>query len=432
MKGTASRIVMTILLTGAFLSASPPQTTPDTRTVALLGQAAPGSNGAQFVGFGFPSVNSSGAVAFVGELTPINTPYGKIPGKTIPRVLFLAPPDGPMRRIVGFKDAIPNEASFFSDVGNPVLNDAGEIAFRANVGSGATDQRIFLQTDNELLPIARTGNPAPGTGENFKTLGILGLALNNTRTVAFEGTYGTSGQGIFTYSNGTVRPVVLRGQPVPSGVVGSFVSFEGVGLNETGQIVFTATIQTVTNGNVVGVFVASGTNIKAAAVEGQSAPYAVGGNFNSLRVPSINDSGDVAFVDSISAGKGNPASSPRGVFVITRGGATAVASDRRERPSDPVTSGNFYSVKALRTNDGNSAVMFIAWNDTNGRKAVFLYTQAKLQQLVQQGDTTPAGGRYSLITTDISIAKTGYFAFAANVEGSTSTKAGIFVGKASL
>ncbi len=60
------------------------------QTVVLTGQSAPGSGGARFTGLGRPSINSAGTVAFRAEMTPTEVSFGTVPGKVIPGGVFLA------------------------------------------------------------------------------------------------------------------------------------------------------------------------------------------------------------------------------------------------------------------------------------------------------------------------------------------------------
>src|SRR5262245_39015460 len=67
------------------------------------------------------------------------------------------------------------------DYGGAVLNDAGQIAFRANVtGSGVdstNNQGVWSEGSGSLSLVARTGSQAPGaaSGVNFKTDPVLEL-----------------------------------------------------------------------------------------------------------------------------------------------------------------------------------------------------------------------------------------------------------------
>src|SRR5437868_3860950 len=67
----------------------------------LVGQPAPGANGAAFVGFSRPSINNQGVIAFQAELTPIPVSLGEIPGLFIPKGIFLVDAKGSLTRVVG-------------------------------------------------------------------------------------------------------------------------------------------------------------------------------------------------------------------------------------------------------------------------------------------------------------------------------------------
>ncbi len=301
----------------------------------------------------------------------------------------------------------------------------------ARIGRGYENQGVFLQTSTGLVSIARTGDPAPGAPGSFGRFGQFGLILNNAGKIAFEATFNgpEPGDGIFEYSNGNLSSAVLRGQSAPGTQGGIFDHFLGLAINQAGQIAFVASL--MGGPAASGVFVADNAGIRMLALEGQPAPYTGGGTFGNLRQPSINDSGDVAFVDTTAVrGRFGNTFFPKGLFVATSSTISAVARVRDQvRPGDPILTGNFQQPTIVR-NAGKNSVLFVAWNQVQGRNSLLFYSNNSLVQLLQEGDPAVVGGVHSFIGNQ-ALASSGHLAFVSNLEGA-SAKAGIFVNKLSF
>ena len=401
------------------------------RAVVLTGQTAPGMNGALFKTLGRPSINSSGVVAFKASVTAIPVSYGALTGKIIPSGIFLAVGDS-ISRIVSSGDAVPSRSlSFFSDFGSPVLNDGGHVAFSARIGTGYDNLGVFIQTGRALVPIAFTGDPAPGTDGSFATLGRYGLALNNEGNVAFEATFDgrEPGDGIFMYSNGELTALVLRGQPVPGGRGESFDHFSGLVMNEASEVAFAASVRAERGGTTSsGIFVGVGGRLRTVALEGQPAPYFDGGVFGSLREPAINDFGEVVFVDGVMKRqpRGPAYFSSTGVFAATSNSTLALAgAGPHKRPDDLAITGNIRRPTITRLSDGTNVVLFTAWDEVRGRDTLWLFSQDTLTARLKEGDATVVGGAYSSVSSPV-LSTAGHFAFLSRLKGS-SVKAGIFV-----
>ena len=170
--------------------------------------------------------------------------------------------------------------------------------------------------------------PAPGSFARGGTFGRAAVLLNNGGTIAFDATVKgtTAASGLFEYVSGVLKPLVLAGQLAPETGGGRFSRFLGLAMNQTGQIAFVATISGAAAGN--GVFLLINQTLSAVALEGRAAPYPGGGSFEVLRDPSINDLGDVTFLDSTKSGGrfGSP-SLTKGVFLYSSG-AISLASAR--------------------------------------------------------------------------------------------------------
>jgi hypothetical protein len=71
------------------------------------------------------------------------------------------------------------------------LNDLGGVAFGA-VADGTSG--VWVKRGNRLIPVAISGQPAPGTAGTFQT--PASPALNNTGGIAFVD-FGVSASGVY-------------------------------------------------------------------------------------------------------------------------------------------------------------------------------------------------------------------------------------------
>ncbi len=200
----------------------------------------------------------------------------------------------------------------------PLLNDAGQVAFNANLrnGLGGVDDtnNTGIWRDNTL--VARSGSPAPGTpnGAVFifpSTKENTPPRLNNAGQVAFwaplrtgvGGVNDTNDRGIWIDNTLIAR----KGAPAPDTPAGSiFDSLGSPRFNHRGQVAFLAVLRTGLGGvddtNDRGIW-RDGTLV---AREGSQAPGTpTGAVFNSFLEPSaFNDAGQVAFLAVLRTGSG--------------------------------------------------------------------------------------------------------------------------------
>ncbi len=159
----------------------------------------------------------------------------------------------------------------------PVLNDAGQTAFRGNLtGAGVTstnNRGIWVEDADTLELVARTGDPAPGTAVGVRFSDLALPTLNSAGQTAFRANL--TGTGVFSSNNlgiwatdqrGALQLIARTGAQleVTPGVFRTLsdVAFVGItgnsdgrasGFNNLGQLVFWARF---TDGSQ-GVFVSS-------------------------------------------------------------------------------------------------------------------------------------------------------------------------------
>lgn len=131
------------------------------------GQAAPDGNG-QFSSFQNPALNNRGQVAFVASLT------GTAGGSTDNQGIFLVDSSGAIQQVVRAGQTIAGQAvagfnlatAIPNHGGNSVLNDNGQLAFGAGILPTGHDA-VYLWSPPDITAISPVGNDIRVTWENF-------------------------------------------------------------------------------------------------------------------------------------------------------------------------------------------------------------------------------------------------------------------------
>jgi hypothetical protein len=163
----------------------------------------------------------------------------------------------------------------------PLLNDAGQTAFRADLtGTGVTSTNsrgIWSGGTDDLKLVARTGDPAPGTSSGIRFSDLVRPTLNSAGQIAFGATL--TGTGVLSSNNtgiwatdqaGTLQLIARTGaqvEVVPADFrtisdllfVGDTGNSDGraSGFNNSGQLVFWARFTNGTQGVFVSNLVAN-------------------------------------------------------------------------------------------------------------------------------------------------------------------------------
>ncbi len=186
-----------------------------------------------------------------------------------------------------------------------------------------------------------------------------------------------------------LRRIVGTGQVTPIG--GTFDRFDVTSqpivapVNASGQVAFYATI--LRNRATEGIFLAGGGHITKLAAVGDSVP---GGGiltqFAQHPMPSLNDSGSVAFGAAISLAK-----SAEGIFMVKDGTLQIIALVGGDAPG--VIGGTFVEFDTPSLNNRDE-IAFIATvrHGRNTFEALYLYSNGRLRKLLAEGDPYLGGG----------------------------------------
>jgi hypothetical protein len=279
-------------------------------------------------------------------------------------------PVAPIRLLVRTGDRAPDGGTFTA-LADPALNDRGDIAFGAQTTVREAAQALYLRRDDRITTLVAAGRRV-STGGTLRTLGDV--VLNNRGTVIFLGrtTDRAARLGIYAARNAAVIPIVVTGQPAPSG--GVFTDFANPTINDHDVIAFVGR----TNGTgQEGIF----TNIEGSstiAVMGGS-PAPTGGLFQFFLdgSPALNNRGQIAFVAATTE------RSTQGVYVLSEGRvASVVTTDDTAPVGGPFTEFGFVSLT-----DGGTVGFVGRTARSPVREALYTTGRAALVTLARQGET---------------------------------------------
>jgi len=413
-------------------------TTHTTSVIATQGDVVPGigrirlNNQNHFI-------NAGGSLVFSA------TTVAQSPGW----VLFSGSPGTGLTKIVATGDPDPATGRFFTGGSlaywKPApFNNAGQVVFPSTMSGGKTG--IYVGKAGEVpVKIALSGESAPGGG-SFTA--FRSRSINQAGQVAFLADIGSGSgstpapQGIYVFTPGIgLEKIAATGDPGPEGT--AFAGFDIPDFNNLGEVAFEATL--TGGGPRGGVFVASSSaSLTAVVLDGESAP--AGGNFSiPLVVPPntyldprpdvlINDRHDVVFRADLAGG-----SSDSGYFV-RRGLSGPIQAVALQGQNAPGTTGVFsYITSSLNavlaeyfTLDHEGNIEFRAWYQAEGYTPIYGSWHVKpdnsIEEILVRGTVAPEFGGGTAVNFKESNAwnSGGRYALSASIAGGTFS-GGIFL-----
>lgn len=311
-----------------------------TQLLVRAGDPAPGAPaGVRFGAYFEWDLNSAGRVAFRGGLTGPGIDYFSGEGVWVEGA-------GGFELVTRAGQAAPGTeagVNFFNFLG-PALSDSGHVVFTANLaGPDITfdnQDGIWAKTEQGLQLIARKGAHAPGTFGDARFTFFSPPIINNAGQTAFRAQLGggdvdsSNNIGPWTALGGETKLLLQEGAPAPG--VGPDVVFNSFGdpeLNSTGQIAFHGTIRGpgVDSSNNFGVWAVGANGLELVARTGQLYEVAPGDQrtiesllfgtnaVQSFRGMGFNDLGQLAFLAKFTDGS-------KGIFVADVGAIPEPAS----------------------------------------------------------------------------------------------------------
>jgi hypothetical protein len=319
----------------------------------------------------------------------------------------------------------------FTSLGLPVLNDAGQAAFRATTSVDLIDRGIWSDSSGSLSLVARKGDQAPAmpTGVAFDSFSIsLTPLLSDAGQTTFWASVSGSGvtalndRGFWSGTMTGVASVVREGDQAPGLESGArFFTLNGPLQSKSGKIAFHAA---VTSPNDESIWSGSPGDLSLAAREGDQAPGTPSGVlFSSFHqtVP-INEAGQIA-IRAVLKGPGVDSNTDVGIFSTRAGGLELVARKGSAAPG-LATSAYFTSLDSPTINEfGRTA--FVAGMEGEGideTNSIGIWSEgagdlALVTRRGEQAPGTPAGAFFSSFDSPLMFGS-GRTVFIASVEGS--------------
>jgi streptogramin lyase len=306
------------------------------RVVAFSGQTLSQPQDAQFASFGSPAIGGE-SVAFRGTLKSgvAGVASGNSSG------IWRANGSGAIELVARKAfEAFGVSGAFFASLGEPVLNENGDIAFlgkmRAGVGgvTSANAAGVWADVNAGLSLVARQGDPAPGLDSGVVFAGFQQVVMPDAAGPAFLAT--VKGPGIGASNNlglwsantdGVSSLVIRKGDTLTAGgksrKIASLVLFKGTAkslghgrnVSDGRQFVFqvkftdgTRAILRAEPGVAPTVLLVKGDSVGAAVVSGV---------FSSFGQPSVTDDGALSYLAKLTPGLGD----------VTSSSSTAVFTD---------------------------------------------------------------------------------------------------------
>lgn len=413
-----SRIAIAAVMVSLACVSAPAAAQGRTDIIALRGQSAPGAGAGTFLGLGPPVLNDAGQIAFRASLT----------GGTSTLGIFRSSSSGSVPTAIALLgQSAPGAAGggTFSSLGTPVLNDAGQTMFRADLTGGSSTWGIYRSSGSSLTAITLQGQSASGAGAGTFSFLNDPPVLNDAGQTAFRASIagGSSPQGIFRSNNGNApTAIALLGQSATGAGAGTFSFLRAPVLNGVGQTAFAASIAGGTS--LEGIYrSSSGGALTAIALQRQSAPGAGAGTFSGFNSPVLNDAGQTAFRAGITGG-----TATHGIYRSSSGSAlTAIALQGQSATG--AGAGTFSDFNSPVLNNAGQTAFLAEISGGTSRLGIYRSSSGSaLTTIALQGQSAPGAGAgtFSGVNSPV-LNDTGQTAFLAAITGGTSNE-GLYVG----
>jgi hypothetical protein len=417
---------------------TPPSGSHAVRVVTLTGRSAP-STAATFGGLVSAVLNDQGQAAFEALLQP-----GPGVDELNDRGLWAEAGSG-LRLVAREGAGAPgyHVDARFNELGQPHIDAAGQVAFRASVtGDGVNitnDSGIWAEQGGALQLIAQEGSQPPGTpaGTAFGHFHPFSfMRVNTAGSIAIRAplVHGGGGvtlnndHGIWIERGGSLELAVRAGNAAPGAPSGAvFAGLNQPELNDAGQIAFRAELLAGPGGidfsNSAGIWSDAGGALHAVARGSDQAPGASAGvNFSGFFPPALNNQGQTAFIGFLTSG-GVTSANNVGLWSEGSGALNLVARRGHQAPGAPASAvfedlatpviddlGQTAFYAALRTGSGGvtSANDEGIWSQSGGA----------LQLLAREGSLAPGappGATFSTFFNNVVVNSPGQLAFAAQL-----------------
>jgi hypothetical protein len=335
----------------------------------------------------------------------------------------------------------------------PVLNDAGQTAFRADVtgiGVGSTNnQGVWSEGSGSLSLVARTGSQAPGapSGVNFRidpAFELFSPVLNGAGQTAFYGGLTDGNVGLWSEGSGGLNLVARSGVQAPGAPAGVNLSFaaglspfhlDWPKLNNSGQTAFVGALTGagVNSTNNWGVWSNGSGSLELVARAGDQVPGAPAGVIYGVStyspfptfVGGLNDAGDIALWANL-AGTGVIGNQNFGVWSGGSGNLTLVVRSGDHAPGTPSGTNYLSPLAFFGSNKAGKIALGASLTgsgvDSTNNLGLWSNRSGSLELVAHRGSQaagTPSGVNYLFSTLSFHVLNdAGQLAFSSYLTGS--------------
>lgn len=330
-------------------------------------------------------------------------------------------------------DPAPGTSSIgnYSTFDNPVLNSAGQVAFKAELTGEGIDSNnnggIWSEGIGNLNLVTRKGDPAPGTPSGVSYSYLFPPVLNSSGKTAFEANLTgpnvseSSNKGMWSEGTSTLKLVARTGAETPDTPLGvTFEGFAGIPfLNSAGQTAFNATLREVDGSIALGILSEGSGPLNLIARTGEQATGVESGvSYNSLGVAALNSAGQIVF-GALLSGNGVNNMNDAGIWKGGLGTLDLIAREGDQAAG--VATGVMYGVLHKPTLNSLGQVAFraeLVGGGVNSSKNVGIWSGSpnSLAMITREDDRAP-GTQYRFGDfKDPVLNSSGQIAFAAKIK----------------
>ena len=289
----------------------------------------------------------------------------------------------------------------------PVLNDAGQVAFRADLAGGGINSTnslgVWSEGTGNLTLVARTGSPAPGGG-NFGPLSgaeLFSPILNDAGQTAFYGALTNGDVGVWSEGSGSLELVAREGTAAPGTPSGVSFWFAGGSnlpplLNNAGQTAFPTFLKGsgVNGGNNSGTWSGADPNSLAllARAGSQATGLPAGVNYGVQLPIGLNDAGQSALYAFL-IGSGVNSTNNIAIWSGNAGSLALVARAGDPAPGTPngVNFGTLFAPIAINHAGKIAIQSFLAGNvDGTNDEGLWSNVSGSLELIARRGSQAAA------------------------------------------
>jgi hypothetical protein len=355
------------------------------------------------------------AVLWVAPSTPSTAPAQPSLRVPVPPTPVPVSEKGALRAVVQSGRAAPGGGRFdrFDVTAQPIVapvNARGQVAFYATVLHAPAREGIFLAEAGQVTKVAAFGDGLPGGGVLAEFGGHPLPSLNNAGHVAFDAQIagGRATEGVFLAGADGLQTIALAGDDAPGVPQGVFVGFDAPALNDNDELAFVADVRRGRDLLDV-LYFWNGRRLQRLVAEGDLL-LRIGGRMDKIGEPALNDSGVVAFPAAIFRG---PALG--GIFVAGARALRLLVTAGDLTPGGAMILR--FSERVAIDGDGGIAFGAYLGKDGLTREAVLRAGAEGLAEIAVEGAPAPGGGRYAGFGPWPTVGPGGVTAFIAALDG---------------